>query len=133
MGDSGQSLIYLRILSQNFRIVPALSQNFHVILIIIPSPIPPIPIPIPPFPHKIFKIYISNVCFKNTYIYALPPSLQRAITPKVDGIEIWFLYTALVLNVIYLCVKFEVIRFYNLKVMPRTKIHSKNLQRAITQ
>ena len=47
--------------------------------------------------------------------------------------ELWFLYTALVLNVIYLCVKFEVTSFYTLEVMPQTKIHSKNLQRAITR
>ena len=31
-------------------------------------------------------------------------SLQRAITPKLDGIELWFLYTALVLIVIDPCV-----------------------------
>ena len=59
-------------------------------------------------------------------------NLQKAITPKIDGIELWFLHTALVLNVIYLYVKFEVTSFYTLEVMPWTKIHSKNLQRAIT-
>ena len=59
-------------------------------------------------------------------------NLQRAITQKIDGIELWFLYTALVLNVIYLCVKFEVASFYILEVMSWTKTQSKNLQRAIT-
>ena len=59
-------------------------------------------------------------------------NLHRAITPEIDGKELWFLYTALVLNVIFLCVKFEVTSFYTLEVMPQTKIHSKNLQRAIT-
>ena len=49
--------------------------------------------------------------------------LQRAITPKIDGKE--FLYTALVLNVIYLCVKCEVGSFYTLEVMARTKIQLK--------
>ena len=44
-----------------------------------------------------------------------------------------FLYTALFCNVIYLCVQFEVTSFYTLEVMPRTKIHSKNFKRAITQ
>ena len=48
-------------------------------------------------------------------------NLQRAITPKIDGTELWFLYTALVLNVIYLCVKFEIISFYTLEVMPGQK------------
>ena len=57
----------------------------------------------------------------------------RAITPKIDGIELWFLYIALVLNVIYLCVKIEVTSFYTLEVMPWTKIYSKNLRRAITR
>ena len=52
---------------------------------------------------------------------------------KIDGIELWFLYTAFVLNVIYLCVKFQVTSLYTLEVMPRTKIHSKILQRAITR
>ena len=42
------------------------------------------------------------------------------------------LYIALVINVIYLCVNFEVASFYTLEVMLRTKIHSKNLQRAMT-
>ena len=37
----------------------------------------------------------------------------------------------LVLNVIYLCVKFEVTSFYTSEVMARTKIRSKNLERAI--
>ena len=60
-------------------------------------------------------------------------NFQRAITPKIAEIELWFLHTALLLNVIYLCVKSEVTSFYTLEVMPRTKIHSKNLQRAITR
>ena len=51
-------------------------------------------------------------------------NLQRAITPKMDGIELWFLYTALVPNMIYQCVKLEVTSFYTLKVMPPTKIQS---------
>ena len=59
--------------------------------------------------------------------------LQRAMTQKIDGIELWFLYIAFVLNVIYLCVKFEVTSFYTLEVMARTKIHIKNLEKAITQ
>ena len=59
--------------------------------------------------------------------------LQRAITLKFDGIEIWVLYTALFCNVIYLCVKFEVTSFHTLEVMPRTKIYSKQFKQAITQ
>ena len=60
-------------------------------------------------------------------------NLQRAITRKIDGIELWFLYTALVLNVIYLCVKFEATSFYILEVIAWTNINSQNLERAITQ
>ena len=47
--------------------------------------------------------------------------------------ELWFLLTALLLNVIYLYVKFEVTSFYTLEVMPQTKIHSRNLRRVITR
>ena len=35
-------------------------------------------------------------------------NLQRAITPKIVGPELWFSYIALLLNVIYLCMNFEV-------------------------
>ena len=38
--------------------------------------------------------------------------------------ELWFLHTALLLNVIYLYVKFEVTSFYTLEIMPWTKIQS---------
>ena len=40
----------------------------------------------------------------------------------------WFLYIALVLNMIYLCMKFEVTSFYTLEVMAWTRSHSKNLE-----
>ena len=50
--------------------------------------------------------------------------LQRAITPKIDGIELWLLNTALHLNVIYLYIKFEGNSLYTLEVMPVTKIQS---------
>ena len=59
--------------------------------------------------------------------------LQRAITLKIVGIELWFLYTALFYNVIYLCVKFKVNSFYTLEIMPRTKIHGKTFQSTITR
>ena len=48
-------------------------------------------------------------------------NLQRAITPKSVGIELWFLYTALLHNVTYLCMKFEVTSFNTFEVMPRTR------------
>ena len=51
---------------------------------------------------------------------------------KVDGKELWFLYSALFCNVINVCVKFEVTSFYTSEVMPRTKIHSKNFKMVIT-
>ena len=50
--------------------------------------------------------------------------LQRAITQQLDEKELWFLHTALLLNVIYLYVKFEVTSIYALEVMPQTKIQS---------
>ena len=71
--------------------------------------------------------------FEGTTFYTLevmPPTkthsknLQRAITPKIDGRELWFLHIALLFNVIYLCVMFEVTSFFTLEVMPRTKIQS---------
>ena len=48
-------------------------------------------------------------------------NLLRAITPKIDRIELWFLHTALLLNATYLCVRVEVTSNYTLEVMPRTK------------
>ena len=85
-------------------------------------------------------IYLC-VKFEVTGFYALEvipktkihsKNLQRAITQKLNEIQLWFLHTALVLYVIYLCVKFEITSFYTLEVMPETKIQSYNLQRAIT-
>ena len=57
---------------------------------------------------------------------------QRAMTPKIARTELWFLYTALLLNVIYLCVKSEVTSFYTLEVMANTINQSSNSQRAMT-
>ena len=55
------------------------------------------------------------------------------MTLIIVGKEIWFLYAAHFCNVIYLSEKFEVTSFYTFEVMPRTKIHSKHLQRATTR
>ena len=46
---------------------------------------------------------------------------QRAITPKVWSFELWFLCTALLLNEIYLPLKFYVDALHSFKVMLRTK------------
>jgi len=46
---------------------------------------------------------------------------QRAITPKVRNFELWFLCTALLLNEIYLPMKFHVDALHSIKVMLRTK------------
>ena len=51
-------------------------------------------------------------------------NLQGAITKKRNGIELYLLYTAVLLNVIYLCAKFEITSFYTLEVIPWTKIQS---------
>ena len=48
-------------------------------------------------------------------------NLQRAITPKINGTELWFLYTALFHNVTYLCIKFEVASFNTFEVVPETR------------
>ena len=58
-------------------------------------------------------------------------NLKRAVTQKLNKIELWFLCMALHPNVIYLYVKFEGTSFYTLEVMPRSTIQSSNLQRAI--
>ena len=39
----------------------------------------------------------------------------------MNGIEIWFLYTALLHSVTYLCMKFEVASFNTFEVMPWTR------------
>jgi len=46
---------------------------------------------------------------------------QRAITPKVWNFELWFLCTALLLDEIYLPMKFHGDAFNSFKVMLRTK------------
>ena len=47
-------------------------------------------------------------------------NLQRAITPKIVGIELWFLYTAFLHNVTYLSMKFEVTSFNTFEIIPQT-------------
>ena len=46
---------------------------------------------------------------------------QRAITPKVWCLELWFICTALLLNEIYLPMKFYVDAMHSFKIMLRTK------------
>ena len=43
------------------------------------------------------------------------------MTPKIVEIELWFLYTTLLSNVTYLCMKFEVTNFNTYKVIPQTR------------
>jgi len=57
---------------------------------------------------------------------------QRAIPPKVWCLKLWFLCTALLLNEIYLPMKFHVDALHSFKVMLRTKFNNENEQRAIT-
>jgi len=57
---------------------------------------------------------------------------QRSITPKICSFELWFLCTALLLNEIYLPMKFHVNALHSFKVMLRTKFKNENEQRAIT-
>ena len=77
---------------------------------------------------------LAHLCvkFEDTSFYTLEVMprtkiqsqyLQRAITKKVNGIELWFLYTALLHNVTYLCMKFEVASFHTFEVIARTKFH----------
>ena len=47
---------------------------------------------------------------------------QRAITPKILKAELWFLHTALLLNEINPCMKFEVNTSKTFGVMLRTRI-----------
>jgi len=58
---------------------------------------------------------------------------QRAFTPKVLCLELWFLCTALLLNKIYLPMKFQVSSLNTFWVMLLTKFKNENEQRAITQ
>jgi len=57
---------------------------------------------------------------------------QRAITPKVWCLELWFLCTALLLNEIYLSILFQVSRLNTFWVMLRTKFKNENEKRVIT-
>jgi len=51
---------------------------------------------------------------------------QRAISPKVRAIELWFLCTALLLNEIYLSMKFQVSSLNTYWVILRTKFKNEN-------
>jgi len=57
---------------------------------------------------------------------------QRTINPKVWSFQLWFLCTALLLNEIYLPLKFLVSSLSTVWVMLRTKFKKENEQRAIT-
>jgi len=79
---------------------------------------------------------MSKFQSKTNYIIVeiLWPKLkhERAITPKVWCLELWFLCTALLLNEIYLPMKFQVSSLNTYWVMLRTKFKNENEQRAIT-
>ena len=77
-------------------------------------------------------LFLYTVLLLNVIYLCVKSEVTNLITPKMVGTELWFLYTALLNNVTYLGMKSEVTSFNNFEVMPRTKIHSKNLQRAIT-
>ena len=59
---------------------------------------------------------------------------QRAITPKVGKPELWFMCFALLLMVLYICVKFCENIKNSIRVMERTRIHGRNgyAERVIT-
>ena len=57
---------------------------------------------------------------------------QRAVIPKVWCLELWFLCTALLLNEIYMPMKFHVNALHSFKVMLQTKFKNENEQRAIS-
>jgi len=86
------------------------------------------------------EIYISmkfQVSSLNTYWVMIWTNFkneneQGAITPKVWSFELWFLCTALLLNEIYIPMKFQVNALHSFKVMLRTKFKNENEQRAIT-
>jgi len=56
---------------------------------------------------------------------------QRAITPKVLCLELLFLSSALLINEIYLPMKFHVDDLHSFKVMLRTKFKNENRQEVI--
>ena len=51
------------------------------------------------------------------------------MTPKIVGIDLWFLYTALLHNVTYLCMKFEITNLNTFEVMPRTRFYDAQTDR----
>ena len=54
-----------------------------------------------------------------------------AITQKVRVSELWFLCTALLHDVLYQCVKFQVESFYSFEIKALIKIQTENKQRRI--
>ena len=83
--------------------------------------------------HMKFQNDISNT-FKDMLRTRIKlQNKQRAITQKIQNQELWFLCTALALDVIYSPMKFQVDISYTFKDMLRTRIKLQNKQRAITQ
>ena len=53
-------------------------------------------------------------------------NVQRAITPEVGKLELWFMCSAHRLMVFYICVKFHEIIKNCIRVMERTRVHGRN-------
>ena len=51
------------------------------------------------------------------------------LTPKIVEIQLWFLYAALLHNVTYMCLKFEVTSFNTFEVMPLTRFRDEQTDR----
>ena len=52
-------------------------------------------------------------------------NVQRAITPKVSQLELWFMCSACHLMVLYICVKFRENITNGIRVMEQTPVHGR--------
>jgi len=80
-----------------------------------------------------YKISVSsfNTCWVMLRTKFKYGNQQRAITPTVWCLEFWFLSIALILNKIYLPMKFQVSSLNTSWVILHTKFNNENKQRAI--
>jgi len=82
-------------------------------------------------PRRCYEVSCWYICTLHSFKIMLRAKFkneneQRAITPKVWCLELWFLCTALLLNEIYLPMKFHVDALHSFKVMLWTKFKMGN-------
>jgi len=72
---------------------------------------------------------INDIIVENSLVKIQVWNQQRAITPKVWCLELWFLCTAHLLNELYLPMTFQISSLNTFRVMLQTKFKNKNEQK----